>query len=198
MTPPRCVLENESRPATLRPSGPGHRSLGLPEVEAAVGELQFVIGRETGLARGHVDGASGRVLAKQRALRSAQHLDPLDVQQIERGRGGAREVDAVDVQADALLDAVVGQAERRPDATDVDRRIARVGRVELHGRQQFLEPVDVEVTGIGHERAADHRDRDRHFLRDFLGASCRHHERLVDRCRGQREVQRRCLPGSGA
>ena len=81
--------------------------------------------------------------------------------------GRAKNV-AVDVEPDAGIDAVVGQAERRAEAADVDRRVARVGREELDGRHQFLEAVHVERAAVGHPLAADDRDRNGNLLRDFL------------------------------
>ncbi len=176
-------------PGRLARDRAGDRALGLHEVEAAVRDFEFVVGREAGLARRHVDGASGRVLAEERALRAAQHLDALDVEEVERRRRRPRVEDAVDVQADARLDAVVGEPERRAQPADVDGRVARVGRVELHGRQQFLQAVDVEVARVGDQSAADHRDGNRHLLREFLGSPRRHHDPFAEGRRGQREVE---------
>ena len=59
------------------------------------------------------------------ALRSAQHFDALDVDEIERRRRRPRVEDAVDIQADARLDAVVRQTEGRTHAANRDRRRLR-------------------------------------------------------------------------
>nr|GFD53998.1 hypothetical protein [Tanacetum cinerariifolium] len=61
-----------------------HRRLGLDEVEAAVADLGLALGREGRRAGGDVDRPGGGVLAEQRALGAAQHLDLLDVAEIER------------------------------------------------------------------------------------------------------------------
>ena len=59
----------------------------LPQVVTAVGGLRDTL---KGIARvqcGDVQRAGGRVLAKQRALRPAQHLDLADIVEVERRRG---------------------------------------------------------------------------------------------------------------
>ena len=97
--PSRWVPEKDSRPATFwPPSGPRDRGLRLNESEAAVVELEVGARREAGLAGRDVDRAGGRVLAEERALRSAQHLDPIHVEEVERRRGGTGVEDAVDVE----------------------------------------------------------------------------------------------------
>ena len=55
------------------------------------------------LLRDHIDGAADGVLAFQRALRAAQNFDPVQVEQIEGGSQGGREVHAVDIDTDARL-----------------------------------------------------------------------------------------------
>ena len=163
--PSRWVPENDSRPATFVSERPGDRRLGLDEAVAAVVQLELGLRREARLPRRDVDRARGGVLAEQRALRSAQHFDPLDVEEVERRRRRPRVEDAVDVEADARLDAVVGQPERRAEAADVDRRVARVGRIELDGRNQLLQPVDVE-------RAGARRRGRRSTTETGIGTSC--------------------------
>ena len=171
------------------------RGLGLHEVEAAVVHFEVALGAEGRLARGDVDGARGGVLAKQRPLGTAQHLDALHVHEVERGRRRARVEHAVDVKAHARLDAVVGETERRAEAADVDRRVARVGRVELDGRDHFLQPVHVERAGLGHLPAADDRQRDRHVLRDLFTAASGHHDALGEAGWRQRQLHVQDLVG---
>ena len=48
--------------------------------------------------------------------------------------------------------------------------VARVGRVELHGRDQLLQAVHVEGAGVSISSPLDHRHGNRHFLRDLLDA----------------------------
>ena len=152
-------------PGDLLRQRTGDRRLRLHEPQVAVVQLEVGSRREARLARRDVDGAGRGVLAEQRALRSAQHLDLIDVEEVERRRRRPRVEHAVDVEADARLEAVVGQAERRAEAADVDRRVARVGRVELHRRDHFLQAVHVERAGVGDQIAAHDRHRNRHVLR---------------------------------
>ena len=111
------------------------------------------------------------VAAEQRALRALQDLDPLDVE--ERGVEAvlAAEVDAVDIDADALLArGLVGV--QRHDAADADGqcRLARLEGRDAERRDaavgEVAERLDVAVL----ERLrTDHRDRDRRPLEVGLG-----------------------------
>ena len=169
------------------------RGFRLNEPQAAEVELDVGAWREGRLAGGDVDRAGGGVLAEERPLRSAQHLDPIDVEEVEGRRGRPRVEDAVDVQPDAGLDPVVGEPERRAKPADVDRRVARVGRIELDRGDQFLQPVHVERSGVGDKIAAHDRDRDRHLLRNLFDASRRHDDVLAETRRRQRHVDFRRL-----
>src|SRR5690606_13170984 len=55
-------------------------------------------------ARDHVDRAADRIAAEQRALRTLQDLDTLDVEHIDVRADAAREIDIVDVNPDAGLE----------------------------------------------------------------------------------------------
>ena len=157
------------------------RALGLHEVVVAVAELEVVFGGEARLARRHEDRAGRRVLAEQRALRPAQHLDALDVDEVERRRRRPRVQHAVDVVADAGLDAVVRETERRAEAADVDARVARIRRIELDRRDQLLDAVDVERARFGDELAVDDRHRNRHLLHGlFAPARAGNRNHVVD------------------
>jgi hypothetical protein len=70
-------------------------------------------------AGGDVDRAGGGVFAVKRALGAAQNLHPVDVQEVERRRRDPAVIDLVDINADALFDAVVGKAERRAEAASI-------------------------------------------------------------------------------
>src|SRR6185503_16524443 len=159
----------------------GKGALRLHELVVANPELEVVLGREARLARRDEDRAGRRVLAEQRALRAPQNLDALDVDEVERRRRRARVEHAVDVEPDAGLDAVVREAERRPQAADVDAGVARVRRIELDGRYQLLDAVDVERTGFRDQLAVDDGDRNRHFLYGlFAPTRARHRDDVVD------------------
>ena len=143
----------------------------LLEVQIADGCLSAALEGEGRLAAGDVDRARGGVLAVERALRAAQHLDLGDVEEVE-GRGrDARIVDVVDVDADTLVEPVIGQAEGRADAADLQRRVARIRRGVLDRWRELLQAADIERAGVVDVLPADDRDRERHFLRGLLTAA---------------------------
>ena len=183
-------------PGNLAAQRAGDRRLRLEEVVAAVADLDVALGREVRPAARDVDGASGRVLAEQRALWSAQHFDLRHVEEVEGGGRRASVEDPVDVEADARLDAVVREPERRPDAADRHRRVARIRRVELHGRDQLLHAVHVEGAGALDQRAAQHRHRDRHFLHHLFDAARGDDDALGEARGAQGEVGRCRRPGA--
>src|SRR5690606_26538523 len=90
----------------------GDRRLGLLEAEAPDSDLGAALEGEGRLVGRDVDRARRGVLAVERALRTAQDLDLGHVEEVEHRRGDAGVVDVVDIDADALLEAVTGQAER--------------------------------------------------------------------------------------
>ncbi len=105
--------------------GPRGGGLCLNELVIAAADLDPGFGREARRARRNVERARCGVLAVERPLRAAENLDLRDIDEVE-GRGAdAADIDAVDIEADALLDTVVGQAERRAQTANVDRRVAR-------------------------------------------------------------------------
>ena len=81
----------------------GYDGIGL--VIGAIGRADL----EVGLVRkrlGHVlHRAADGVAAVERALRTAQHFDALDVVDVEHRRLRAVEIDVVEIDADALLEA---------------------------------------------------------------------------------------------
>ncbi len=129
-------------------------------------------GREARLARGDVDRAGRGVLAVQRALRAAQDFDLLDIEEVERRGGAASVINLVDVDADARLDAVVGEAEWRAEAANVHAGVARITGIELHRRLQLRQPADVEGAGRFDRVRIQHRDRQRHVLHRLFAAPC--------------------------
>src|SRR3546814_4519895 len=80
---------------------PRDRGLRLFEIEIADADLGLALEFEGRLVGRDVDRAGGRVLAVKRPLRSAQHFDLRDVEEVE-GRGrDARVIDVVDIDSDA-------------------------------------------------------------------------------------------------
>ncbi len=146
----------------------GQGAFRLDELVVAVAELEVVLGSEARFASRHEDRARRRVLAEQRPLGPAQNLDALDVDEVERRRRRPRIQHSVDVEADAGLDAVVRETERRAEAADVDARVARIRRIELDRRNELFDAIDVERARFRDELAVDDRDRNRHFLHGFF------------------------------
>ncbi len=70
---------------------------------AAVSAFDVAFARAFGTLGEHLDRAAFGVAARQRALRAAQDLDPLEVEQVEHRAGQLRIVDVVDVDAHAGL-----------------------------------------------------------------------------------------------
>ena len=70
--------------------------------------------------RHHVDGAAGGVLPEQRALRPAQHLDALDVEEVRVQRERRSDVDAIHVVGDGRIGdgVLVGLVANAADGND--------------------------------------------------------------------------------
>ena len=106
------------------------------------------------------------VAAEQRALRSFQHFDALDVEQGGVEAVLAAEIDAVEIDADALFArGLVGVV--RHDAANADRhgRLARFKRRDAQARNRAVGEVEQALdVAIFHGRIADHRKRDRRVL----------------------------------
>src|SRR5690606_31804054 len=132
----------------------GNGALDLGEVQVASTQFHACVRIEGRLGGGNVEGAGSGVLAVQGALRATQYLDALDVYEVQCGDGGTCEEHAVDVVTHTRIDTVIGQAEGGALAADADRGVARVGGVQLHRRNQFLDAVDVEAPGVGYQLAA--------------------------------------------
>ena len=77
------------------------------QVDLVVGaKLARALSSSVGEPAGDIfDRAADRVAAVERALRPAQHLDPLDVVNVEHGGLRAVEIDVVEIEADAGLEA---------------------------------------------------------------------------------------------
>ena len=117
------------------------------------------------------DRAADRVAAVQRSLRAAQHFDPFDVVDVEHRALRAVEVDVVEIEADALLeagdrillaDAADEGGQRRVGAArgferDVRRGVADVGDVERALALELLAGIAVTATGTSGSTSARRR-----------------------------------------
>ena len=107
------------------------------------------------------------VAAEQRALRAAQHFDPLDVEQRGVEALLAAEIDAVDIDADALVARGLVGVERH-DAADADgqRRLARFEGRDAQARDRAVGEIE-QALGRGGRSSAwrvGDADRDRRLL----------------------------------
>src|SRR3546814_11021981 len=103
--PPRST-----RTYTLFPYSTLVRS--LPQPERARGQPHLAV-EILGRARGDdVDRAGEVVLAEQHALRALEHLDPLDVEQVEHRARDEGDIDAVDDRADLRFGLGIGEIGR--------------------------------------------------------------------------------------
>lgn len=148
----------------------GPREDGLPLRKSALPdrELQAALGlpaRRTRVQRQH---AGGRVLAEKRALRPAQQVHALDVEQVERRHARAAQVDVVEVDARAALEAVVRWIPA--DAAHRDGRLPRIAEGDAGTRQPLLQvfepPALLRLEGL----AIDRSQRDRNLLGGFRTA----------------------------
>ena len=120
-----------------------------------------------------VERAAFGIAPEQGALRTLQHLDARDVEQSRVQAVLAAEIDAVDIDADALLAGRLVGVERH-DAADADgeRGLARLegGNAQAgHGAVgEVVEALDVTVL---QDLRVDHADRERCPLEVGLAAS---------------------------
>ena len=130
---------------------------------------------------GHVfHGTADRVATVKRALRPAQHLDPLNVVDIKYRGLRTVEIDVVEIDADACLEP--GNRILLADAANEgrQRRIGAARRLERDVRGHIGQIGDVERTRCLELRARKRGDRDRHVEQPFLAAACRNDDIAVD------------------
>ncbi len=151
-----------------------------------------------------IDRAARRVLAEQRTLRSAQHLDTLDVDRRHHLPDRIRHVMAVQIEARAGR----RQCDRTivADTADVHRLdVATIGRRERQIRHALADVCDVVDALRLHGIGADGRYRHRQVLEALLTAASRDDDlfehrgscsglRLRGALQGYRKQNPRCYP----
>jgi hypothetical protein len=119
-------------------------------------------------ARDEVDGAARRVATEQRPCGPSEHLDALDVRDIETVGGIAAEVDAVEIDADSVVDLALRIVRQHPaDAEARERRAARLPP-ELEVRDAARHAVEARDVRVLQYRRGQCRDGDGHVLQAFL------------------------------
>lgn len=116
-------------------------------------------GLELRAARVEVHRAAGGVAAIQRALRTGQHLDALEVVEAEQRDGDLRDVDVVHVQLKAGIDAGPQHVRVLPEAAQRDRRQAARRDETGHLQLEVVRVLDVafreRVEGERRDRLSD-------------------------------------------
>jgi hypothetical protein len=168
---------------------------GAAFVAAVVRLIDVAVGLGGGCLAGDVEHAGRGVLAEQRALRAAQNLDALQIEQIHGCLSRTRIHHAIDHRRHGWLDARRGG--NRADAAHEQRGVfVRCAGTEIQ-RRHLLNNARHAVAVIAFELlAVDHRDRDRHFLQRLFASGCGDGDRLQRRlliaavsseCIGQRQ-----------
>ena len=123
---------------------------------------------EIGALGDDVDRAAGGVAAVERALRSLDHFDALEVVEEARGRARAADIDAVEIERDRRVRQRV--AVEIADAAQIEQRVrARRGR-DLERRDDRGQLGRARDAGAGERIARDGADRDRGALEIFRAA----------------------------
>ena len=160
---------------------------GLLQAMLTEGPLDLRGRRETRGAAHQVHRAGGGVLAQQRALRPAQHLDALQVRQVEQRHALPGQVDAVEEHPDAALQPVVVRVAAQPAQAVAGE--ARVGHRRLERRGALLQVGQLPVARLAERAAVDHAERQRHRAARLLAMA--RADRLVFQRQGRRRVRRR-------
>ena len=155
----------------------GNHSVGL--VVAAVSGARRKVGHVV-KPLGHVlDRAADSVAAVQRALRPAQHFDPLNIVDIEHRGLRPVEIDIVEIDPDTLFEARNRVLLADPADERAQCRIGRAAGFERHVGNGLGQRGDIGRALIGELVARDRRDRDRHVEQAFLAAACGDDDRVA-------------------
>ncbi len=114
-------------------------------VERAIGGFDVSAAVTVRALREQLDGAAERVLAGERALRTAQHFDAVDVEQVEHRAQQDAVVDVIDVDADARFEGEAAVV--LADAADVGLRDGAEARGTLHAHDVRRERGDIGDRG---------------------------------------------------
>ena len=148
-----------------------HRDLALTEHIVTAGQFDAGVRGEGRCRRGDGHRARGCVLAIERALRTAQHFDPLNIDQIEGRRGRTGIIDLVNIEASARLKAVIGEVRGAAEAPYIDLGIARIVGRELHAGDHFRQLGDIRRIGLGQKLAAEHGHGCGNILNIFIAVT---------------------------
>src|SRR6185312_14252411 len=168
--------------------GESHIATGanIRTVEASVGGLDRSGIFAFRFLRVELDRAADRVLSGQRALRTAEHLNAVEIEQVQYRSGQRRVVDIIDIQPNAGLEGVIEIAlTYAADEGLQSWPVGRRSRLQHHIRC-FIRHIDDRrlVASFQHVRV-DRRDGERRVL-DALLTKLRRHDDLLERVVGWR------------
>jgi hypothetical protein len=158
------AVDCEPRAEVGRQRAAGHRAQRAAAVfgHAAFHARHRPVGR---CRRADVDQAGHRAGAEGGALRAAQHLDLLDVEQRARVAEPA-EVDAVDVEPDRGIHRV-DELAALADAADLHEAPARGARTVVHVRRRVQQLLEMVGLALADQRRGQHADARRDRIHGF-------------------------------
>ena len=184
LLPARLVLRGDAdrgQQRVLDERQVGRETEVAPIVAAAgdVADEAFLVARRVGH---DADRAADGVRTEQRALRAFQDFDPVHVEQLLVRADGARQVNAVDVDADAGVQVegkiILANAADRGRENGTVAREGRAG-VEVDARRQVADRTHIDEVAALQSLRGKCRDRDRHVL-NILGAALRRHDHFLE------------------
>ncbi len=150
---------------------PGRADLDPTQVVIADVDLAADFGLEARLGGDDRNEAGRSVAAEQSALRSAQHLDPVERAELGQADAGARAIDAVDEDADRAFEAgVVADGADAADTGDARAGLGR-GRGDEQRRGDLVELADIAGAGQFELLRGDRADGHRHVGQRLVAPS---------------------------
>jgi hypothetical protein len=169
------------------------RAAKVEAVRRAEGHLDGARVIAARFTRDQADGAAEAVLAEQRALRAAQHLDALEVEQVDGATGQGAVVDVVDVHTDAGVGGVDVFRGLHAAHADLRRGSAEAAlRTDARVRYHQAQILDI-VQALAFEEIPRHRGDGERRVLQVLAAELRRDDDLLEAlltaaCRGLRSV----------
>ena len=139
------------------------------QVAAAIARLDEAAAIGIGAAGDQADRAADRIAALERALRAAQDLDPLEIEQVEIGAGQRGIIDVVDIHADAGLIGRVKSTWPTPRIEAADRGAERGALLAQRHVRRLVGDFGEAALAALLEQCGGHRgDRERRVLQPLL------------------------------
>ena len=189
----RCHGEPSRQPVG---NAAGHEPIRVDLIVRAVFQRESRMRVRSGAIADEIDLATGGIAAIQGALRTAQHFNAIDVEQLALGLDGQRERDAV--QAHAHGRGVIGGVVDEADTSQTKLRLtAAKRRLHLQAGNRVLQIVDIADGLCRQTLAGEHRHGDTDVLCRFL-APLRGHDDFLQCAVVVRQGAHRDKNGPGA